>query len=278
MQSTPLPKTDLHVYGPNANSMTPTSAGAAIPATGYAAQKQALSPNNQGYEQGADALRVAQAAPAGAAPANTIPAQYAGRSDAWRTGYRDGMGQAAGGLRNIEQDAATGDALAFASRETGISVDDLTAMAIIESTGNRNVGTNAFGYTGLMQMGSAAATDVGATYESLQGGENVQNNALAGAQYWQLNDRRLNANIPRDPLHMYLAHQQGAGGTNSLMRGLAASPNTLANRNQRNNLPGSLRRTLGRPITRQDFYDYWSGKMTAIQDAIAARRAETAVT
>lgn len=278
METKSMPKTDLHVYGPNNNAMTPTSASASIPATGYAAQTQALSPNNQGYSQGAEAVRVAQAAPTGAAPANTIPAQYAGRGDAWRTGYRDGMGQAAGGLRNIERDAATGDALAFASRETGISVDNLTAMAIIESTGNRNVGTNAFGYTGLMQMGADSAQDLGTSYASLQGGANVNNNARAGAQYWQLNDRRLNDAVPRDPLHMYLAHQQGAGGTNSLMKGLAAAPNAAANRNQRNNLPGSLRGTLGRPITRQDFYDYWSGKMTAIQDAIAARRAKTAVT
>lgn len=150
-------------------------------------------------------------------------------------------------------------------------------MAIIESTGNRNVGTNAFGYTGLMQMGRSAAKDVGTSYAGIQGGKNVQNNALAGAQYWQLNDGRLNANIPRDPLHMYLAHQQGAGGTNSLMSGLKTAPNRAANRNQRNNLPSTLRRTLGRPITRQDFYDFWSGKMTAIQDAIAARRAESAV-
>ena len=85
-------------------------------------------------------------------------------------------------------------------------------MSIIESTGNRHVGTNYFGYTGLMQMGRTAAADVGMSYSSLVGSNNVENNAMAGAKYWNVNDKRLDKSVPRDPLHMYLAHQQGAGG------------------------------------------------------------------
>ena len=185
-----------------------------------------------------------------------------------RLGNIDGTSQAAGGLRNIGEDRLTQSAISKASKTTGQSVDDLTAMAIIESTGNRNVGTNAFGYTGLMQMGQAAATDVGMSYSSLVGGANVTNNAVAGAKYMNINAKRLDEDIPRDPLHMYLAHQQGAGGTNALMETLANNPSAAATRNQRNNLPGKVLEELGGSVSQQDFYDYWSGKMGAIQSAI----------
>ena len=197
----------------------------------------------------------------------------AGRSRAWQLGYDDGVTQAEGGLARIQGDAVTQRALQSASTTSGVSYDNLTAMAIIESTGDRRIGTNAFGYTGLMQMGRDAAADVGMSYSSLQGAQNVGNNALAGARYWNLNDERLDEGIPRDPLHMYLAHQQGAGGTNQLMETLGSTPNAAASRNQRNNLPGHVFEALGGRVTQQDFYDYWAGKMAAIQQAIQASRA-----
>jgi soluble lytic murein transglycosylase-like protein len=189
-------------------------------------------------------------------------------SEAWRLGNSDGGRTAVGGLANIQGDQATLDAIAKASKATGVSVDDLTAMAIIESSGRADVGTNQFGYTGLMQMGSAAAKDVGMTLGSVTGVENVDNNALAGAKYWNQNARVLDEDIPRDPLHMYLAHQQGAGGTNTLMRNLSTNPDAAASRNQVSNLPGHVFEALGGSATQQDFYDYWQGKMGAIQGAI----------
>ncbi len=201
-----------------------------------------------------------------------VPAQYASKSAAWKMGYLDGVSQGQGGMANIQADAKTQGAITKASTATGVSADNLTAMAIIESTGNRNVGTNAFGYTGLMQMGSDAAKDVGMSFSGMKGGANVDNNALAGAKYWNVNADRLDKNIPRDPLHMYLAHQQGAGGTNELMDTLKRNPNTTASRNQRNNLPGDVLKALGGKATAQNFYDYWSGKMTAIQDAVKQGR------
>lgn len=213
---------------------------------------------------------------ANAAPqtdAQGIPVAYASMSRVWRMGYVDGIGQASGGLANIQGDEKTRNAIADASTKTGVAVDDLTAMAIIESTGNRNVGTNTFGYTGLMQMGADAATDVGMDFSTLKGGDNVANNALAGAKYWNVNDRRLDEDVPRDPLHMYLAHQQGAGGTNTLMRNLEEDPTKAASRAQRNNLPGHVVEALGGAPTQQDFHDYWAGKMQAIQDGIAAAKA-----
>ncbi len=205
-----------------------------------------------------------------------IPTKYASKSQVWRLGYADGLSQGEAGLDNIEGDPRTQSAISGASEATGVDADDLTAMSIIESTGNRRIGTNPYGYTGLMQMGRDAATDVGMRYSSLQGSGNVDNNALAGARYWGVNDQRLDEDIPRDPLHMYLAHQQGAGGTNRLMNTLESNPGKRAPRAQRNNLPGHVRRAVSGPVTQQHFYDYWSGKMQAIQDTIAARRDQEA--
>ena len=189
-------------------------------------------------------------------------------SRAMQLGNTDGLGQAKGGLNNLAGDPQTRSAIEAASKATGQSVDDLTAMAIIESTGNRHVGTNAYGYSGLMQMGRAAAKDVGMSYGSLLGGGNVKNNALAGAKYMNVNAKRLDKGIPQDPLHLYLAHQQGAGGTNALMETLKSNPKAAATRNQRNNLPGAVLKELGGNVTQQDFYDYWKGKMGAIQSSI----------
>jgi hypothetical protein len=205
--------------------------------------------------------------------ANEIPPQYASKSATWKRGYADGLAQGRAGMARIDADEKTLAALAGASKNTGVKQDDLTAMAIIESTGNRAVGTNAFGYTGLMQMGQDAASDLGMSYSKMRGAENVGNNALAGARYWKLNEERLNRNVPKDPLHMYLAHQQGAGGTNALMDTLATNPGAKATGAQRNNLPGDLKKQLGKGATQQNFYDYWAGKMQAIQDVIAAKKA-----
>lgn len=205
-----------------------------------------------------------------AAPEDAAPSEYDTRSEAWRMGYDDGKAQARDGLNNLQEDPATQRALSEAAAATGVSLDNLIAMAIIESTGNCDVGTNRSGFTGLMQMGRRSAQDVGIPYEDLQGADNVTNNARAGAEYWLLNDQWLNEEVPRDPLHMYLAHQQGAGGTNALMKLLSETPGKVARRNQRNNLPGRVSRVLS-PVTIQDFYDYWTGKMTAIQEAIQER-------
>ena len=237
-------------------------------------------PTTQGTTQGTtqaagqgNQAAVEQANMVVATASTDIPQQYAGKSAVWKSGYRDGLAQARDGLANIEGDATTRSAIADASTATGVDIDNLTAMAIIESTGNRSIGTNGSGYTGLMQMGSEATREVGMRFSSVKGASNVANNALAGAKYWNLNDERLGEDVPRDPLHMYLAHQQGAGGTTRLHETLQTNPTAAATGAQKGNLPEALRATLGKNITQQDFYDYWAGKMQAIQDALAARNA-----
>lgn len=200
------------------------------------------------------------------------PQDQGAQSAAWQMGYKVAMRRVDDALDRIEGDPRTLAALSRASDLTHITVDNLVAMAVIESGGNRGIGTNVFGYTGLMQMGKDAAKDVGMSYQSLKGADNVENNALAGAKYWNTNDKRLDDAIPRTPLHMYLAHQQGAGGTNKLWRTIHGAPDTPANRNQLNNLPESVRKALGPTITQQEFYDYWAGNMAAIEQRIAERK------
>jgi hypothetical protein len=188
------------------------------------------------------------------------------RSQAEEAGRKAGQAQAQAGVNNIANSPQTMNALQNAAQQTGQSFNDLATKAIIESTGNAGVGTNPYGYTGLMQMGRAAASDVGMSYGSLVGAGNVGNNALAGAKYMNLNAARLPAGIPKDGFHLYMAHQQGAGGTAQLMRTLANNPGAALTPNQANQL--DLGRVLGRNPTQQDFYDYFKGKYKAAEEAV----------
>lgn len=197
------------------------------------------------------------------------------RSDQYEWGWENGVRNTAGGMDRILNDTDTLEAIKNASRETGVSVENLIAMAIIESSGNKGIGTNTFGYTGLMQIGRAAASDIGIPYEDLVGAENVEKNALAGAKYWNINASRLNDDIPRDPLHLFLAHNQGASGTNQLMHNLDSNPDNPPplNRNQRTNLPASYIAEIennGEEVNQRHFYDYWKGYMASIQEQVAA--------
>lgn len=187
-------------------------------------------------------------------------------SKAEKAGRSAGASQARAGVNNIASSPTTMSALQNAAKASGRSFTDLATKAIIESTGNAGVGTNPYGYTGLMQMGRAAAQDVGMPFSSLVGAGNVGNNALAGAKYMNLNAGRLPGSIPKDGFHLYMAHQQGAGGTAQLMRTLQSNPGAALTRNQANQL--DLGRIVGRQPTQQDFYDYFKGKYESIEDAV----------
>ncbi|WP_316753708.1 SpvB/TcaC N-terminal domain-containing protein [Pedobacter gandavensis] len=172
-------------------------------------------------------------------------------------------------------DSQTREAIENASRVTGILVSDLSVMAIIESGGRANVGANRLGYTGLMQMGRTAVADLlarspqasklGITWERVQ--NDVKYNALAGALYWRLNQRELEANnVPINLANMYLAHQQGVRGMRSLLRDSVAAPNAPLTERQQTNIPR------GSGIaTRRQFFDYWNNRMNEIQRTIPQR-------
>jgi hypothetical protein len=160
-------------------------------------------------------------------------------------------------------DPQTNAALARASQITGVPLASLSAMALIESGGNRNIGTNANGFNGLMQLGRAAVQDVLHNFpEAAQNGvswENIQHdvaaNALAGAYYWQLNEQRLRANnLPTTPTNVYLAHQQGARGVRNLINTIATDPNAALTPNQANQGVHGV-------TTQQQFYDAFNQRM-----------------
>jgi outer membrane biosynthesis protein TonB len=269
-QKTPIGRPTPRPARPEAPVKTPIARPTANPETPARDASPTFGPATR---KPAAPARAPKSSPA-AAPYHPPAMQQAGeRSPAWQSGYRIALRRIDAALDRIAQDGRTRGAIERAAQETGISVDDLTAMAVIESGGDRAIGTNKFGYTGLMQMGKDAATDVGMSFASMKGADNVDNNALGGAKYWKTNDKRLNKDIPRTPLHMYLAHQQGAGGTNKLWKTLGANPDAAANGNQMNNLPESVRKQVGPHVSQQEFYDYWAGNMAAIEQRIAERKA-----
>ncbi|MDH4140640.1 MAG: transglycosylase SLT domain-containing protein, partial [Coriobacteriia bacterium] len=153
----------------------------------------------------------------------------------------------------------------------GPTEEDLVAMAIIESGGNKDVGTNRFGYSGLMQLGKDAAKTVGMPMSELTGGQNVENNVHAAAELWKKNAKSLASGVPRNLLFMYLAHQQGRGGTNVLWRRLQRDPDMALTKNQKPNLPTAVKKTLIQEhglVTQQDFFDYWRGKIDFIESYV----------
>ena len=97
---------------------------------------------NQTSAQGTD---IAQAQTPSHHPDILSDDEVSQKSAIWQVGWAHGLSQGKAGLENIAKDARTKLALAKASQSTGVSEDSLTAMSIIESTGNRSVGTNDYG-------------------------------------------------------------------------------------------------------------------------------------
>ena len=183
------------------------------------------------------------------------------------------------GVENIVGDQKTKQAIVAAAQETGVSADQLYAMAIMESGGDRNIDENRPNppYTGLMQMSPDAAGEVGFTnFSSLTGQDNVDQNVLAGAEYMKLNATRI-GNLEPNALNLYLAHQQGATGLLNLHEVLQTNPDSAVTPNQSNNLGGEegdqykaiLEQTGKNTVSQKDFYEYYQGRMGAIDDAVA---------
>jgi RHS repeat-associated protein len=213
-------------------------------------------------------------APPPAAPAAAPAAPPAGAPAAHAAGHRrDPAERMRDQFNNMMADPQTGAALQRAAQITGVPIASLSAMALIESGGNRNVGTNANGYNGLMQLGRAAIRDILQTIpDAAQNGiswENIQNdvnaNALAGAYYWQMNEQRLAArNVPVTPTTVYLAHQQGAAGAAALIRTIAANPDAPLTPNQANQRVPNV-------ATQQQFFDAFDRRMQNALNAANGR-------
>jgi hypothetical protein len=159
---------------------------------------------------------------------------------------------------------------------TGVPVGHLMVFAYIESRGNKNIGTNKFGYTGLMQMGRNAVNDIlnnfkdaatnGISWDNVV--SNPSANVLAGAYYMKLNLKLFGSEIPKDILHTYLAHQQGVDGLKKLLKALKSNPNSPAQKAHLDNLDEKFINSKGgsAQITIQDFFNYWSDKVTSITE------------
>ncbi len=174
-------------------------------------------------------------------------------------------------VKKIINDTEIMEAFHHANKLTGVPINYLMVFAYIESRGNQKIGTNSYGYTGLMQVGQDATSDIIRNFpEAVSNGvawkeviKSVKINVLAAAYYMKLNRKRLDKSIPDDVLHTYLAHQQGAGGLKRLIYTLKINPNTKANKNQLNNLPTKFIISKGGPehVTINDFYEYYKKRI-----------------
>ena len=120
-------------------------------------------------------------------------------------------------------------------------------------------------------FGVAAAAEVGLAFDSVVGPEQVENNALAGARLWRRHAERLDDDVPRDPLQIFLAHQLGSDAACQIFWTVPHDPDTPAHRVMRHSLPESVLQMVGWDPTFLEFYDYWHGKMSAIETLITRR-------
>lgn len=140
----------------------------------------------------------------------------------------------------------------------------------IESMGDASaVAPNGL-YRGLGQMGRDAWSEANALLKGGVGGfENVMNpgiNFAATKAYMAINARRVK-NAPMDnPLHLYLAHQQGAGGLTQIYHAArtGSSVEGKIGKNMQSNLP----RSAG-SATPLNFYNYWAGAINSRYKAFA---------
>jgi len=185
------------------------------------------------------------------------------------------IGKGGSFMSSIEKmmgDTETRSALENASKKTGLDLESLMTMAIVESRGRKSIGTKKYGYTGLMQLGKAAMSDIQKSYPDLTYAavkEDVTKNALAGAIYWNMNARQLaHYKIQSTVLNQYLAHQQGAKGLSNLLNTLKTAPNSPATPNQLSNLPPKFIKQNSGNVTQLDFYSYWRNQILTIQSDV----------
>lgn len=133
------------------------------------------------------------------------------------------------------------EAIRLAAKESGIDVAVLRRFAYIESRYNPKAKNGSS--RGLMQMQPAAWADASkyiilppykeAVWDALQ-------NARAGAAYINNNRKvltRLGYTGPWDVAHMYLAHQQGAGGLLNMWKAANGQPSKISVANMEKNPP-----------------------------------------
>lgn len=140
----------------------------------------------------------------------------------------------------------------------------------IESMGDASaVAPNGL-YRGLGQMGSDAWGEANALLKGTIGGfDNVMNpgiNFAATKAYMAINARRVKGAPMDNPLHLYLAHQQGAGGLTKIYHAArtGSSVEGKIGRNMQSNLP----RSAG-SATPLNFYNYWAGAINSRYKAFA---------
>jgi hypothetical protein len=161
-----------------------------------------------------------------------------------------------------------------------LAVVFLSRVAAIESGCDKRTGKNRFGYAGIFQLGRAACEDLKESYEAIDDPEEWRKNVEVGAKYLALTRDRLARELARrkvelriEPVHVYLAHQQGVHGCANLLemvvKGTARTTDMTGA--QLNNMDGVVKARLtaeGRKAKVLEFYAYWLGAFSAVEAAV----------
>lgn len=192
------------------------------------------------------------------------------RSEAYKKGYETGYQRGLETAQAMRNNPGVMQALEHGAANSSRSFGDLASFAAVESTGNPLAVLGQ--YKGLMQMGPAAAQQVGMSYGSMIGGSQaaMNNNVLGGARYMEDNLRTakilmdkgaLPAGHQIGPADSYMMHQQGPSGYADMVKTIGQNPNAPLTGAQMNQAVDGV-------TTQGAFKDYFDGKFDGANDAI----------
>lgn len=187
---------------------------------------------------------------------------------------------AAASAQRLAADKELKTAFEDEAKRQELAVVFLSRVAAIESGCDKKTGKNRFGYAGLFQLGRAACEDIKERYEEIDDPEEWRKNVEVGAKFLAVTRDRLSRELTRrkvelrlEPVHVYLAHQQGVHGCANLLEMVVkgTAKTTDMNGNQLNNMDSVVKARLtaeGRKPKVLEFYAYWLGAFSAVEAAV----------
>lgn len=170
-------------------------------------------------------------------------------------------------LANIEGDTDVEDAIYTASKLCNVPLKTLYTFAAIESAGKQNVSSPSKNHVGLFQFGNSASRSAGFSGNGVLKDDTYAhklNNSVAACNYMKIHaEKPLAQAIGINTYSLYLMHQQGSAGANSIYKHLLLNINSLTP-NQRSN-----RSSIGgnKIDTNRKWMIGWLGRINGFEDA-----------
>lgn len=179
--------------------------------------------------------------------------------EVWEEYRKQIEGQSSGNQEDSTQkknlsDSSIGRDLEEAAETYDVPVDFLATMARIESAGDPDA-VSPTGATGIFQFTRGTGKEYGLVGDDFDNRKDARENIMAGAKLAKNNKKALErAGIEPEPYLLYMAHQQGVGGTKAIVE--AADKGREVSKSIRRNMDLNG----GKGLSPQEFLDMWQRK------------------